>query len=278
MDLVDEFGRFAELMPEGTLLVSVDGHVLAANRRIVSLLQAGSAAGLVGRRLADMVEAGDDAIRWLGQCARTRDLLPGALDFRRDDGERIACRAQGSVFRPASDTAPALVRLTNRRYALDPFIALNLRIQELATEVRRRRRAEQALRAEREWLRVTLEGIGDAVIATDEHGRVIFQNPVAETLTGWAGEEALGRPLSDVFVIVNEHTGAPVESPVDRVLREAVVVGLAMPRKPDLAVTRLVAVSGYGRSVDCELAAEAGFHEHLTKPVDPERVARLLME
>ena len=74
---------------------------------------------------------------------------------------------------------------------------------------------------------VTLQAIGDAVIAADSRGRVELLNPVAEALTGWTNEEARGRPLEEVFRIVNEETGAEVESPMARVLREGVVVGLA---------------------------------------------------
>jgi|SRR5579871_2441263 len=77
------------------------------------------------------------------------------------------------------------------------------------------------------WLRVTLNSIGDAVIATDAQGQVTFMNPVAETMTGWKQEEALGKNLTEVFVIRNEETRQEVESPAARVLREGVVVGLA---------------------------------------------------
>ena len=78
-----------------------------------------------------------------------------------------------------------------------------------------------------EQLKVTLASIGDAVIATDAVGRVTQVNLVAERLTGWTEVEALGRPLEEVFVIVNEETRQPVENPIDRVLREGVIVGLA---------------------------------------------------
>jgi PAS domain S-box-containing protein len=88
-------------------------------------------------------------------------------------------------------------------------------------------RASQArLRAE-ESLAVTLRSIGDGVIATDVEGRVTFMNATAETLTGWKAAEAQGRPLEEVFVILNEQTRGAVESPVARVLREGRVVGLA---------------------------------------------------
>jgi PAS domain S-box-containing protein len=104
------------------------------------------------------------------------------------------------------------------------FAAVSLLISALAD---RSVRAEASARADRESLQTTLRSIGDAVIATDGRGLVSFMNPVAERLTGWALAEAEGRPLGDVFRIVNEVTRATVESPVEKVLREGRVVGLA---------------------------------------------------
>jgi PAS domain S-box-containing protein len=77
------------------------------------------------------------------------------------------------------------------------------------------------------WFSTALRSIGDAVIATDGRGRVIFLNPVAEALTGWSDAEAHGRELTDVFRIVNELTREPVEDPVQKVLATGQVVGLA---------------------------------------------------
>ena len=90
-----------------------------------------------------------------------------------------------------------------------------------------RRRAEEALRKQSEWLRVTLSSIGDGVISTDIDGRVSFMNGVAEVMTGWTLNEALGQALDDVFRIVNESTREEVENPAARVLREGAIVGLA---------------------------------------------------
>jgi PAS domain S-box-containing protein len=80
---------------------------------------------------------------------------------------------------------------------------------------------------QRESLRVTLQSIGDAVITTDAEGRVTSLNPVAVTLTGWAQDEAAGRPLEEVFRIVNERTRQTVGSPAQKVLAVGKVVGLA---------------------------------------------------
>ena len=88
-------------------------------------------------------------------------------------------------------------------------------------------RFEAQLRAVSERHSITLKSIGDAVIATDARGRVDLMNPVAETLTGWTEDEAHGRPLDEVFNIINENTREPVESPVCKIMREGAVVGLA---------------------------------------------------
>jgi PAS domain S-box-containing protein len=90
------------------------------------------------------------------------------------------------------------------------------------------REAEAALQAQRDWFDGTLSSIGDGVIATDGHGAVMFLNPVAEGLTGWSAAEARGRPVTEVFRIINEHSRQPVvDDPVSRVLREGQAIGLA---------------------------------------------------
>ncbi|GEM_PF-770770 len=90
-----------------------------------------------------------------------------------------------------------------------------------------RKRIEDVLRRSQEELETTLNSIGDGVIATDLEGRVVRMNPIAERLTGWSAAEAAGRNLDEVFRILSEDMRASVESPVPRVLREGVVVGLA---------------------------------------------------
>jgi len=79
----------------------------------------------------------------------------------------------------------------------------------------------------REWFRTTLASVGDAVIATDSQGQVVFLNPTAAALTGWSEAAVLGRDITEVFTIVQEDTRKVVENPVTRVLREGTVVGLA---------------------------------------------------
>jgi PAS domain S-box-containing protein len=106
-----------------------------------------------------------------------------------------------------------------------------------------RKRSEEELRKRSEWLRITLASIGDAVISTDAEARVTFMNGVAQSLTGWTQSEALGRPLSEVFQIVNEQTREPGANPALRALREGTVVGLANH-------TLLIAKDGRERPID----------------------------
>jgi PAS domain S-box-containing protein len=94
-------------------------------------------------------------------------------------------------------------------------------------EMALREQHAQEIRAREEWFRVTLTSIGDAVIATDERGRVTFLNPVAEKLTGTRLASAKGKEIHEVFPIFNEMTKKTVEDPVKKVLQLGRVVGLA---------------------------------------------------
>jgi PAS domain S-box-containing protein len=97
----------------------------------------------------------------------------------------------------------------------------------LREEISERKRVEKALRESQQRWAVTLSSIGDAVIASDMDGRVTFLNPVAERLTGWSLAVAAGRPVKEIFRIVNEQTRAVVDDPVAKVLQTGMVVGLA---------------------------------------------------
>ena len=109
-------------------------------------------------------------------------------------------------------------------FGLMMFIAIGFVISVLNEAWRRR---SVALAESEQRLAVTLASIGDAVMTTDEDGRVTSMNEVAEKLTGWAAPEALGRMLEDVFVIVDERSREPTPNPARRALRDGVVTELA---------------------------------------------------
>jgi PAS domain S-box-containing protein len=102
---------------------------------------------------------------------------------------------------------------------------------------------EEALQKQSEWLHITLASIGDGVINTDPEGRVRFMNGIAETLTGWTQAEAIGRPLSEIFHIIDEQTRQPIENPALRSLREGTILGLVND-------TALIARDGTERPID----------------------------
>jgi two-component system cell cycle sensor histidine kinase/response regulator CckA len=104
------------------------------------------------------------------------------------------------------------------------FAHLGQSVQQMASTIRQR---EEDLVASETGMRITLDSIGDGVIATDQRGIVTRLNPMAEQLTGWTAQEAYGQPLSQVFHIVNSKTRREVVSPVDKVLASGHVVGLA---------------------------------------------------
>jgi len=119
----------------------------------------------------------------------------------------------------------------------------NVALQNAQSIFAARRRAEDELHRQSEWTRITLASIGDGVISTDPTGRITFLNPVAEKLTGWLNAEAVGRPIQDIFQIINEWTRLPVENPGLRALKDGVVVGLANH-------TVLIAKDGSERPID----------------------------
>lgn len=90
-----------------------------------------------------------------------------------------------------------------------------------------RAQVEESVRRSEENLAVTLNSIGDAVLATDTERRVTWLNPVAEKLTGWSQAQAAGRSVDEIFQIVNESTRLPAAMPVDAVLASGAVHALA---------------------------------------------------
>ncbi|NOZ37580.1 MAG: response regulator [Gammaproteobacteria bacterium] len=106
-----------------------------------------------------------------------------------------------------------------------------LEIHQLATVFQavsdERHQAFSRLQEREQNLTITLNSIGDAVIATDTEGAITRINPVAETLIGCCASEATGRPLQEVFKIINAQSRKPVASPVEKVLRTGRKIGLA---------------------------------------------------
>lgn len=116
--------------------------------------------------------------------------------------------------------------------------------------------AQEAFKTEHEKFVTTITSIGDGVVATDTEGRVTILNKVAEELTGWSQEECIGRPLEDVFQIINEKTRLTCNNPVKRVLETGMIVGLANH-------TALIAKNGTERSIADSAAPIRDLHGNI---------------
>jgi PAS domain S-box-containing protein len=97
-------------------------------------------------------------------------------------------------------------------------------INTMSTKIRK---TLETLSEEKERLAVTLRSIGDGVITTDIEGRIVSINKAAESLTGWTPEEAAGKPLDQVFHIINEQSRARCENPVEKAIQTGMIVELA---------------------------------------------------
>ena len=156
-----------------------------------------------------------------GQGKQVMDAIRGEVDQM----QRVEWDLLGE--RGAISRASARIALATTVVALAIGLGLvALAVWLFARNLAIRQRAAEVLHAERERFRTTLTSIGDAVVVTDAHGRVTLLNPVAQALTRWDAD-AIGRPIDEVFRIVNEATRSPVENPVAKVLREGAIVGLA---------------------------------------------------
>jgi len=187
----------------------------------------------------DLVPLTDFVQRKLAELTRTIELArAGSRDaalamVRSDEGKELMDDIRAFVGEQARAQQLRVAHLQDmQQQALDASVRTSVIVSGLALLlvillVYIVRRDSARVRASENRLAITLRSIGDAVIATDEHGIVTMVNPVAEKLTGWPQEEAVGRPLDEVFHILNEQTRAAVESPVAKVLREGGVVGLA---------------------------------------------------
>jgi diguanylate cyclase (GGDEF)-like protein/PAS domain S-box-containing protein len=151
-------------------------------------------------------------------------------DFRPVVEARARARLSGIELTPPSYEFKIV-----RRDGAERWLAVNSAVVDMAgapaalataVDITERKLAEIALAEERERAQVTLASIGDGVIRTDAAGSVDYLNAVAERLTGWSAEEALGQPLGRIFDVVDEAGGRLLFDPVERCVREGRVVEL----------------------------------------------------
>jgi PAS domain S-box-containing protein len=172
-----------------------------------------------------------------GQVCVCRDMQtdPDFLPWR---DEAVRRGYTSSLALPLASAGRPFGALTIYSRQSDPFSADELRLlRELADDLaygvsilrlrQAHARAEAEVHRQREWLRVTLSSIGDAVLATDTAACVTFLNPIAAALTGWTADEALGQPVARIFQTVQEGSRQTAADVVAQVLDCKRVVALA---------------------------------------------------
>ncbi|MBN2964295.1 EAL domain-containing protein [Sulfurospirillum sp. T05] len=158
-----------------------------------------------------------------------RRIIDGNLDQKIDAvgfGETLALSESFEQMR--GRLKASFVEISNKNDTLATLLEEQRRISIQMGEKNQELEASKAQLAQsEEKLATTLHSIGDGVIATDEKGLVSSMNPMAEKLCGWTLKEAQGRPLDEVFIIINARTRKPCLNPVGKVLDSGEVVGLA---------------------------------------------------
>ena len=197
-----------ESVIDGVYIASRDGDIIAANPALVDML-------------------GYDSVEDLKAAGKTTVLYVNPIDR-----ERVFARlkAQDVVknfeYRLRRKDGSQIVVLENSRAVKDDNGSV-IAHEGTITDITERKLAETRVFEEKERAQVTLQSIGDGVITTDADGNVDYINPVAQDLTGWDMRSARNIAVTEIMMIVNEHTRATVENPVIRCLKEGRVVALA---------------------------------------------------
>ncbi|WP_430392052.1 sensor domain-containing protein [Dyella sp. 20L07] len=199
------YGAFQHA-PIGMALVTTDGHMLRVNGALSQMLGY-SEQELLSMSLLNLTHPDDVAV----SLDMVRSLVDGECETYQLEKRYI--HLDGHVVHVLLSVS--LVRNVQG----EPYHAV-AQIQDIS----QRKAYEEALFRERELAEVTLRSIGDAVITTDLQHRVTSLNPIAEAMTGWTHTEAVGKPMNEVFKLIDSHTREPLHNPLlDAIARDAIV-------------------------------------------------------
>ncbi|MDD3813851.1 MAG: PAS domain S-box protein [Desulfocapsaceae bacterium] len=150
------------------------------------------------------------------------------LTYIRKDGSRFPAVVSVTALRDKKAAIIGYLLIGTDNTARKQVEAERQHLLEIQEETNKQlQQANITLRESEEKLAVTLNSIGDAVIATDGEARVTLLNPLAEKLTGWMQAQASGRPIDEIFSIINKETRLPATIPVTDTLAQGTILGLA---------------------------------------------------
>jgi PAS domain S-box-containing protein len=98
---------------------------------------------------------------------------------------------------------------------------------QLKKQISESEKINELLQKNEKSISITLQSIGDGVISTDRNGNIVNMNPIAENMCGWKLSDAYGKPLTDIFNIINSNTRMTVENPVNKVIEKGKIIGLS---------------------------------------------------
>ena len=148
-----------------------------------------------------------------------KEILPETEQYWIDTYDRVIKTGESLSYENYS-------RELDRYYEVWAFLHDPGQFAVVTSDISERRRAEERLRQQKEYLATTLDAIGDAVISTDRDAKILTMNPVAQNLTGWPLEQARGKALSTVFPIEDARTGAVADDPAEIVIRNNRIIEL----------------------------------------------------
>ena len=150
------------------------------------------------------------------------------LTYIRKDGSRFPAVVSVTALRDDQNTIIGYLLIGTDNTARKQAEAERRHLLDIQEETYKQLKvANLSLQISEEKFAVTINSIGDAVIATDAEGQVTLLNPLAEQLTGWTQAEASGRPVDEIFHIINKDTRLPSPIPVMQTLATGTIHGLA---------------------------------------------------
>jgi diguanylate cyclase (GGDEF)-like protein/PAS domain S-box-containing protein len=201
------YRRLFDNVMEGVYSSTRDGRFLSVNPALARMAGFGSPSELLSLPTETIYHNPADRTAIIAALERDGEVRNAEFRLRRADGSTLTVIESARAVRDAQGTV--------------------IGYEGTIFDITERKRAEMAVFEEKEKAQITLQSIGDAVIATDAEGRVDYLNPIAEDLTGWEVREVRGKALSEVFNLLNEATREPIEDPVTRCLREGRVIAVA---------------------------------------------------